>query len=94
MGLWSWLTANPRPGGSSRVPAAAQREGAEKASFMLAAIAADQAWMEANTVAQTAALRRGDKAEYNRLFKEKGDRLQAAKGDMYDYLRKYYPHIR
>ena len=64
------------------------------ASFIQAAIAADEAWMRANDQAQLEALRRGDKAEWKRLFDEKGERLSAAKGNMVSYLEKYYPHLR
>lgn len=64
------------------------------ASFMQAAIAADEAWMRANDKAQLEALRGGDKAEWKRLFDQKGERLSAAKGDMLSYLEKYYPHLR
>jgi len=66
-------------------------ESAELVSFMQAAIAADQAWMRANDQAQAEALRRGDKAEWKRLFDEKGQRLSDAKGNMVDYLKMYYP---
>lgn len=86
--------ANQRPAESARVAREiASRESAEKDSFMLAAIAADEAWMRANDQAQLDALKRSDKAEWNRLFKEKGDRLRAAKGDMFEYLQAYYPQL-
>lgn len=71
----------------------AARDSAKKGAFMIAAMAADDAWMQANDQAQANALKRGDKVEFNRLFKEKGDRLSVAKGDLFEYLRTYYPNL-
>ncbi len=77
-----------RDSGSTQKPAE------DRAAFMLRATAADQAWMQANTKAQTAALQRGDQEEYKRLYDEKAERLRLGNKDLWEYYQKYYSHLR
>ena len=86
----------PLPNGKWLCSTCKEKHGAaaEEASFLQAAIAADQAWFRTYDNNLLQAIKSGNKVEEKRLFDEANERLRAEKEDTFGYYRKYYAHLR